>query len=84
METYTDFGASYLIQTFVNKINTKLLNIVELFPSSPPPLSPYLPNFTFSERTFGILWNERQFVVRIEAVVFTNLTKVTWRNCYRQ
>ena len=24
METYTDFGVSYLIQTFVNKINTKL------------------------------------------------------------
>ena len=34
METYTDFGASYLIQTFVNKINTKLLNIVELFHTS--------------------------------------------------
>ena len=26
METYTDFGVSYLIQTFVNKINTKLWN----------------------------------------------------------
>ena len=25
METYTDFGVSYLIQTFVNKINTKKL-----------------------------------------------------------
>ena len=26
METYTDFGVSYLIQTFVNKINKKLWN----------------------------------------------------------
>ena len=26
METYTDFGVCYLIQTFVNKINTKLWN----------------------------------------------------------
>ena len=26
METYTDFGVSYLIQTFVNKINKKLQN----------------------------------------------------------
>ena len=26
METYTDFGVSYLIQTFVNKINTNLRN----------------------------------------------------------
>ena len=26
METYTDFGVFYLIQTFVNKINTKLKN----------------------------------------------------------
>ena len=26
METYTDFGVSYLTQTFVNKINAKLWN----------------------------------------------------------
>ena len=26
METYTDFGVFYFIQTFVNKINTKLWN----------------------------------------------------------
>ena len=26
METYTDFGVPYLIQTFVNKINTTFLN----------------------------------------------------------
>ena len=26
METCTDFGVSYLIQAFVNKINTKLWN----------------------------------------------------------
>ena len=48
--------------------------IVELSPLPP------LPNFKFSDRTFYILWNERQYVVWIEAVVFTDLTKVTWRN----
>ena len=26
METYTDFGVSYLVQTFVNKITEKLWN----------------------------------------------------------
>ena len=26
METYTDFGVSYLIQVYVNKVNTKLLS----------------------------------------------------------
>ena len=31
----------------------------------------------FSDRTFCILSNERQCVVRIKAVVFTHLTKVT-------
>ena len=41
--------------------------------SSPPPP----PNFKFSGRTFYILWNERNCVVRIEAEVFTLLTKVT-------
>ena len=39
-------------------------------------------NFKFSERTFYILLNERQCVVRLEAVVFTHLTKVTWRNSH--
>ena len=39
--------------------------IVELFSAS--------PNFKFSERTFYILWNERQCVARIEAVVLTQL-----------
>ena len=43
-------------------------------------LSSTTPNFKFSERTFYILWNERQYVVRIEAVLFTHLTKVTWRD----
>ena len=31
METYIDFGVSYLIQIFVNKINTKLSNDVLFF-----------------------------------------------------
>ena len=35
-------------------------------------------NFKFLERTFYILWNERLCVARIEAVVFTHLTKVTF------
>ena len=39
--------------------------IIELFP------------LKFSDRTFYILANERQCEVRIEAVVFTHLTKVT-------
>ena len=37
-------------------------------------------NFKFSDRTFYILWNKQQCVVRIEAVVFTYLIKVTRRN----
>ena len=32
METYTEFGDSYLIQTFVNKINTKLWNYCQVIP----------------------------------------------------
>ena len=31
LETYTDFGVSYLIQTFVNKINTKLWNDCQVY-----------------------------------------------------
>ena len=51
MGTYTDFGVSYLTQTFVNKINTKLYEmIVELSSSSSPS-----PNLKFSERAFYIL-----------------------------
>ena len=33
METYTNFRASYLIQTFVNKINKGSEMVVELFPN---------------------------------------------------
>ena len=70
METYTDFGVSYLIQTFVNKINTKLYEmIVELSSSSSPS-----PNLKFSERAFYILWNKRKSIAWIEAVVFTHMT----------
>ena len=36
----------------------------------------------FSDRTFYILSNERQSAVGIEAVVFTHLAKVTWRNIH--
>ena len=55
METYTEFGDSYLIQTFVNKINTKLWNYCQVIP---PPLQPWISNFqkehfTFNERTNG-------------------------------
>ena len=62
--------------------------IDELFPplpipQRPTPTSPSFPNFTFSERTFYIiLWNGQQCVVWIEVVVFTHLTKVTWRSCH--
>ena len=76
MEIYTDFGVSYLIHTFVNKINAKLWNDCLVIPLPPT------PNFKFSERTLYILWTKRKCIVRIEAVVFTLLTKVTWRNCY--
>ena len=31
METYTDFGVSYLIQNFVNKINIKLWNDCQVY-----------------------------------------------------
>ena len=62
--------------------------IDELFPplpipQRPTPTSPSFPNFTFSERTlYIILWNGQQCVVWIEVVVFTHLTKVTWRSCH--
>ena len=48
METYTDFGVSYLIQTFVKKINITLWNDcrVILSPLSPlPSPPPLLPEF---------------------------------------
>ena len=32
METYTDFGVSYLIQTFVNKISIKSWNYYRVIP----------------------------------------------------
>ena len=63
MEIYTDFAVSYLIQTFVNKIDTKLWNDCRSIP---------LPsNFKFSERTFYILWKEQKNIVQIEAAVLT-------------
>ena len=62
---------SYLIQTFVKEKNYVMIVECLLLP---------LLNFKFSGRTFYILWNEAQCVVRIEAVVFTHLTKVTRRN----
>ena len=33
----------------------------------------------FSDRIFYILSNEQKCVAQIEAVLFTHLTKVTWR-----
>ena len=36
----------------------------------------------FLDRTFYILSNERQYIVQIEVVVFTHLSKVTWRNSH--
>ena len=44
--------------------------IVELFP------------LKFSDRTFYTLSNGWQCGVRIEAVAFTHLIKVTWRNLH--
>ena len=70
-ETYTDFGVSCLIQTFVNKIKTKLWNECRGI----PPL-PGISNFQKEHFKFY----EWKWVVRIEAVVFTLLTKVTWCN----
>ena len=51
METYTEFGDSYLIQTFVNKINTKLRNNCRVIsPPFPPP--PRISNFQKEHFTF--------------------------------
>ena len=49
MENYTDFGVSYLIQTFVNKINKKLLNDC---PVIAPPPSPLTPEFQIIRKNF--------------------------------
>ena len=65
METYTDFGVSYPIQTFANKINTKSWNDCRVIPTT---------NFKISDKIFDILWNVRKCIVRTEVVVFTHLT----------
>ena len=70
METYTDFEVYYLIQDFVNKINTKLWNGCRIIPTS---------RFSnFQKELFKFYETiKNECVVRIEAVVFTLLTKVT-------
>ena len=59
MENYTDFGVSYLIQTFVNKINEKLLNdcpVIAPLPSPYPRISNYQKElFTFYETSENIM-----------------------------
>ena len=51
MENYTDFGVSYLIQTFVNKINKKLLNHCPV--TAPPPSAyPQIWNYQKELLTF--------------------------------
>ena len=47
METYTDFGVSYLIQSFVNKINTK---------SPSPPNFFQKEHFTFYKTSKDVLF----------------------------
>ena len=69
MEIYTDFRVSYLIQTFVNKMNTKLSNDCQVIP---PEFQIFRKNILrFMKRV------KMRCVVRIEALVFTLLTNVT-------
>ena len=69
---------SHLIQTFVNKRNTNYETIIELWPLPPLPLE--ISNFQKEHFTFY----EWKCIVRIQVVVFTLLTKVTWHNCHCQ